>query len=80
MCLAIPMQLIERRELDVTAELRGVHRSVSLMLLPEAEVGDFVLVHAGYAIGRIDRTEAEATLALLDEANQRGRREPEATP
>jgi hydrogenase expression/formation protein HypC len=61
------MQLIERRELDATAELRGVHRSVSLMLLPEAEVGDFVLVHAGYAITRIDAEEAALTLRLLDE-------------
>ena len=71
MCLAIPMQLIERRELDVTAELRGVHRSVSLMLLPEAEVGDFVLVHAGYAITRIDAEEAALTLRLLDEGMAR---------
>lgn len=67
MCLAIPMQLIERREFDATAELRGVHRSVSLMLLPEAEVGDFVLVHAGYAITKVDADEAAQTLALLDE-------------
>lgn len=61
------MQLIERRGCEATAELRGVQRSVSLMLLPEAEVGDFVLVHAGYAITKIDAGEAALTLQLLDE-------------
>jgi hydrogenase expression/formation protein HypC len=73
MCLAIPMQLTSRRELDGTCELGGVRRTVSLMLCPEAKVGDHVLVHAGYAITCIDRAEAEATLALLDEALARER-------
>lgn len=68
MCLAIPMQLLSRREYEGTAELGGVRRTVSLMLCPEAVAGDHVLVHAGYAIGRIDAAEAAATLALLDEA------------
>lgn len=67
MCLAIPMQLTERREFDGTAELRGVTRTVSLMLCPDANLGDFVLVHAGYAIGTIDADEAQKTLQLLDE-------------
>ena len=67
MCLAIPMRLIERRELDGTVELRGVTRGVSLMLFPEAELGDHLLVHAGYAIGRIDEEEARLTLELLDQ-------------
>ncbi len=67
MCLAIPMQLTERREFDGTAELRGVRRNISLVLCPEAAAGDFVLVHAGHAITRIDEDEARATLALLDE-------------
>ena len=67
MCLAIPMRLIERRELDGVVELRGVTRAVSLMLFPEAELGDQLLVHAGYAIGRIDEEEARLTLELLDQ-------------
>lgn len=71
MCLAIPMQLVERREFEGTAELGGVRRTVSLLLCPDAVLGDHVLVHAGYAIGRVDRSEAEATLALLDEAMRR---------
>lgn len=68
MCLAIPMRLRERTELDGVAELDGVERQVSLMLLPEAEVGDYVLIHAGYAIGRVDEEEALATIAVLREA------------
>ncbi len=65
MCLAVPMKLIERREALGVAELDGVRREVSLMLQPEVEVGDFVLVHAGYAIGVVDEAEASATLDLL---------------
>lgn len=66
MCLALPMCLVARREFEGDAELGGVQRKVSLLLCPEAEVGDHVLVHAGYAIARIDQAEAQATLALLD--------------
>ncbi|MCP4039746.1 MAG: HypC/HybG/HupF family hydrogenase formation chaperone [bacterium] len=67
MCLAIPMQLIERREFDATAEVGGIHRQVSLMLCPEATLGDFVLVHAGYAITLIDQQEAARTLELIEQ-------------
>lgn len=67
MCLAIPMKLIERVDYEGTVELRGVHRKISLILFPDAEVGDHVLVHAGYAIGRVDAEEARATLELLDQ-------------
>ncbi len=67
------MQLIARREFEGTAALGGVRRTVSLLLCPEAEVGDHVLVHAGFAIGRIDEEEAETTLRLLDEGLQRER-------
>ena len=65
MCLAVPMKLIERQEALGVAELDGVRREVSLMLQPEAEVGDYVLVHAGYAIGVVDEAEANETLELL---------------
>lgn len=67
MCLAIPMRLVERSKLLGTAEIRGVRRSISLMLCPEAEVGDYVLVHTGYAIGTIDEQEAEKTMGLFEE-------------
>jgi hydrogenase expression/formation protein HypC len=65
MCLAVPMKLVAKEELRGLVELSGVKREVSLMLLPEAEVGEYVLVHAGYAIARVDQKEAEETLQLL---------------
>jgi hydrogenase expression/formation protein HypC len=67
MCLAIPMQLIERDDLEGVVELDGVRRTVSLMLLPDAEVGDHLLIHAGYAIAAVDADEAAQTLELLRE-------------
>ena len=74
MCLAIPMRLVERRELEGTVELSGVQRRVSLMLCPEAGIGDYLLVHAGYAIGAVDEEEAHATLELLQRAIDEGGR------
>ncbi len=69
MCLSIPMKLLESDGYTGLAEVDGVQREVSLMLLPEeAEVGGFVLVHAGYAIATIDEEEAARTLELLREA------------
>jgi hydrogenase expression/formation protein HypC len=65
MCLAIPMQLIERDEVEGIVELDGVRRTVSLMLLPEAEVGDHLLIHAGFAISAVNAEEAAETLAIL---------------
>jgi len=67
MCLAIPMVLVERDEFEGVAEIDGVRRQISLMFLPEAAAGDYVLVHAGYAIGQVDAEEAAKTLELLRE-------------
>lgn len=67
MCLAIPMVVIERDEFAGVAEIDGVRRQVSMMYVPEAEVGDYVLVHAGFAIGQVDAEEAAKTLEMLRE-------------
>jgi len=67
MCLAIPMVLVERNEFEGVAEIDGVQRRISVMYVPEAEVGDYVLVHAGYAIGQVDADEAARTLEILRE-------------
>ncbi len=67
MCLAIPGK-IERIEGEFgLANFRGVERRIGLMLLPEAKVGDWVLVHAGFAIQRIDQERAQETLRMLEE-------------
>jgi len=61
------MQLIEREGSGGKAELFGVTRDVSLMLCPEAQVGDHVLVHVGFALSRIDTAEANKTIAMIRE-------------
>jgi len=73
MCLAIPAEVVELRE-DETAlvEIGGVRKVVSLMLLDGVEAGDYVLVHAGFASERVDREEAQRTLAVLEEAAEYG--------
>ena len=67
MCLAIPMKIINIEGTIATAEVDGVTRQARLDLIPEAGVGDFVLIHAGLAISRLEPEEAAATLALLRE-------------
>jgi len=66
-CLAIPMRLIERDDHSGVVELHGVKRRVSLMLFPEAQLGDHLLVHAGYAISVVDADEAAETVAMLEQ-------------
>lgn len=65
MCLAIPMRLVAIEGFLGVAEVDGVARKVRLDLLPEVYLGDYVLVHAGLAIARVDAAEAEETLSLL---------------
>ncbi len=69
MCLAIPARIIERREGDdALVDLGGVRKTISLALVPEAVVGDYVIVHVGYALSLLDPDEAARTLALFDRA------------
>lgn len=67
MCLAVPAKLLAVKDAMGKVELAGVTRDVSLMLLPEARVGDCVLVHAGFAMQTVDEREYEETRALLAE-------------
>ncbi len=68
MCLGIPMRLTAVEGSVGTAELDGVSRAVMLDLVPNVAVGDYVIVHAGYAIQSLDEREARETLALVREA------------
>ncbi len=69
MCLAVPVQIVEILDHDqAIADMGGVRKSISTALLDEVAVGDYVIVHVGYAIGSLDPEEAEHTLALLREA------------
>jgi len=67
MCLAIPVLIKSIEDKEAEAEIGGINRRISLWLTPEAKVGDYVLVHTGYAINVLDQEQAEETLALLRE-------------
>ncbi len=76
MCLAIPARVIQISEQSLgLVELGGVVREASFMLLPDAQLGDYVLLHAGYALQKVDEAEAEETLRLLAEMAEAGRAE-----
>ena len=68
MCLSIPALLIERCGKQGRADLQGMIIEIDLTLVPDAQVGDYVLVHAGFAIQRYDIEEAHRTLDCLREA------------
>lgn len=67
MCLAIPalIKSIENEEADV--DMGGITRRISLRLTPQAKLGDYVIVHTGYAINILDQHEARETLKLFDQ-------------
>ena len=66
MCLALPARITEIHDDDTaTVTLGGVRKQVSLALIEDATVGDYVVVHVGYALSKLDPAEAERTLALL---------------
>jgi hydrogenase expression/formation protein HypC len=68
MCLAIPTQVVELLENDgAVVELGGVRKEISLALVDGVAVGDYVIVHVGYALNRLDPEEAEKTLKLFAE-------------
>ncbi len=70
MCLAVPMKLTEINGDRGVAETGGVRREIGLVLLDGVQIGDYVLVHAGFAIQKVDAEEAEKTLALFQELGQ----------
>ena len=74
MCLAVPMKVVSIANDLAIAEIDGVRREASLMMLNEdADVGDYVLIHAGFAISKLDEEAALETLALMRECLEPGR-------
>jgi hydrogenase expression/formation protein HypC len=68
MCLAIPgrvMEVVDEANRLATVDVAGVRRTVNIGLLDDAGVGDWVLIHVGFALSKVDEEEAEATLSLL---------------
>jgi hydrogenase expression/formation protein HypC len=70
MCLAIPSKIIAIKDNMGTIDVAGVRREASLLLLENPRVGDWVIVHAGFAIQRIDEAAAQESLRYLREAAQ----------
>jgi hydrogenase expression/formation protein HypC len=67
MCLALPMRIVAIDGALATIAAEGLEQRASIMLVPDAVVGDYVLVHAGFAISVIDEAEANETFDLLRE-------------
>jgi hydrogenase expression/formation protein HypC len=67
MCLGIPTKVIEKKGEMGIVEFGGVKKEISLQLLEGIEVGDYVILHAGFAIQKLDEAEAKETLSLLNE-------------
>ena len=67
MCLAIPSRIVEINDTVAVVDIEGVQREASIMLLDDVRVGDYVIVHAGFAISRVDEETARQTLADMRE-------------
>ncbi len=71
MCLAIPARLVELLPNEqAVVNLGGIRKTISMALIDDVKVGDYVIVHVGHAIGKIDPEEAERTLAMFGELAQ----------
>jgi hydrogenase expression/formation protein HypC len=75
MCLALPVRVVEVEEGGdwATVDLGGVRKRISLALLEEVAAGDYVILHVGYALTKLDAAEAERTLALFSQMEPAGR-------
>ena len=82
MCVGVPMQIVEIQYPTGIAEAKGVKREIGLQLIPEdsIDIGDYVIVHVGFAIEKVDKERAaeiwealEEVLAMIDEEDERAR-------
>ncbi|MFH1860409.1 MAG: HypC/HybG/HupF family hydrogenase formation chaperone [bacterium] len=67
MCLGIPVRIMKISDSVADIEIGGVRRQASLALVEDVSVGDFVILHAGFAIQKVDEDDAKETLRLLEE-------------
>jgi hydrogenase expression/formation protein HypC len=72
MCLAVPVKIISIDGDQAQVDIGGVGRRVSIALTPEARVGDYVLLHTGYALNVLNEEEAQETLSLLERMVEAG--------
>jgi hydrogenase expression/formation protein HypC len=67
MCLAVPVKITKVEGKEAEVDIGGISRRISVWLTPEAKVGDYVLLHTGYAISVLDQAEAAETLKLFED-------------
>ncbi len=67
MCLGIPMKIKSISGEFAEVEAGGLRRTINIQMLPQGKIGDYVIVHAGFAIQKIDSQKAKETLRLVDE-------------
>lgn len=67
MCLGIPMRIVQIRGEEATVDSGGLRRKIGLHLVKNVRIGDYVIVHAGFAIEKLNKKNAKETLALLKE-------------
>lgn len=78
MCLAIPVRIEELQDDDMAiVDIGGIKKSISVALVDDVVVGDYVILHVGYALNKVDAEEAEKTLALFREMAEMSRVPPE---
>lgn len=70
MCLAVPLKLIEISGKDAVAEKDGIRRKVRLDFIPDPKIGEYVIVHAGFAIERLSEEQAEEDLMMWKELEE----------
>lgn len=75
MCLAVPARVVEIGGTSATVDIGGVSLETSIMLVPDVRAGDYVIVHAGFAIEKLDEEEAQRTLELFKQMAALGRGE-----
>lgn len=78
MCLAVPMKVVRTGTDRATAIIDGVERDIGTALVPDVRVGDYVIVHAGFAIQKLSEQEAEETLELFRRMAELDAAEPES--
>lgn len=67
MCLGIPLKIVELNGVQAIGEMNGINKKIRVDLLPDLKLGDYVMVHAGFAIEIIDETLAKETLDIISE-------------
>lgn len=70
MCLAIPAKIVDIDNQSATVEVGGVTRQASIVLLPDARLGNYILIHAGFAISLVDEAEALETIKLFEQLSE----------